>query len=114
MPGVSPVTTRLATNELSLAIHSWGGDGAPVLLSHATGFHGEAWAEVAQQLVAAGRQVWSFDFRGHGDSDAPPLAVEDYAWAGFARDAAAVADALELTGRPDLLVAGHSKGAAAL
>jgi pimeloyl-ACP methyl ester carboxylesterase len=114
MPGVSPVTTRLATKELSLAIHSWGGDGAPVLLSHATGFHGQAWAEVAQQLVEAGRQVWSFDFRGHGDSDAPSLAVDDYAWAGFARDVAAVADALELTGRPDLLVAGHSKGAAAL
>jgi pimeloyl-ACP methyl ester carboxylesterase len=58
--------------------------------------------------------VWSFDFRGHGDSDAPPLADENYAWAGFAHDVATVADAIELTGRADALVCGHSKGAAAL
>jgi pimeloyl-ACP methyl ester carboxylesterase len=114
MPAVPPVTTRLAMPELTLAIHDWGGDGAPVLLSHATGFHGLAWAEVATALVATGRHVWSFDFRGHGDSDAPPLPEENYSWAGFARDVAAVADALELTGRPDLLACGHSKGAAAL
>ncbi|HVJ97093.1 MAG TPA: alpha/beta fold hydrolase, partial [Acidimicrobiia bacterium] len=109
-----PVTTRLSTPELTLAIHDWGGDGAPVLLSHATGFHGLAWAEVASALVAGGRHVWSFDFRGHGDSDAPLLTEENYSWLGFARDVAAVADALELTGRPDLLACGHSKGAAAL
>lgn len=109
-----PVTTHLSTPELTLAVHDWGGVGAPVLLSHATGFHGLVWAEVATALVAAGRHVWSFDFRGHGDSDAPPLDTESYSWAGFARDVAAVADALELTGHPDLVAAGHSKGAAAL
>lgn len=114
MPAVPPVTTRLSTPELTLAIHDWGGEGAPVLLSHATGFHGLAWAEVASALVAAGRHVWSFDFRGHGDSEAPALSAEDYSWAGFARDVAVVADALDLTGRSDLLAAGHSKGAAAL
>ena len=54
-----------------LAVHDWGGDGPPTLLAHPTGFHGRIWAPVAERLVAAGRHVWSFDFRGHGDSDAP-------------------------------------------
>jgi pimeloyl-ACP methyl ester carboxylesterase len=70
------------------------------------------WAPVAARLVAAGRRVWSFDFRGHGDSD--PAPGDDYHWAGFADDARAVADHLRLTGDRTLLAAGHSKGGAAL
>ena len=39
--------------------------GAPrILLAHPTGFHGRVWAPVAERLVAAGRHVWSLDFRG--------------------------------------------------
>lgn len=97
---------------LSLAVHAWGGDGAPVLLAHPTGFHGRVWAPVAQRLVSAGHAVWSFDFRGHGDSDPSPDAT--YSWAEFAADARAVAAHLDLAGDPRLLAAGHSKGAAAL
>jgi pimeloyl-ACP methyl ester carboxylesterase len=90
--------------------HDWGGSGAVVLLAHATGFHGRVWAPVAERLVAAGRRVWSFDFRGHGDSDPS----ESYAWQGFADDALAVTAQLGLAGDPDLVAAGHSKGGAAL
>lgn len=97
---------------MSIAVHDWGGDGAPVLLAHPTGFHGRIWAPVARRLVAAGRHVWSFDFRGHGDSDAPE--GHDYDWHGFADDALAVAKHLGVAGDPSLLAAGHSKGAAAL
>lgn len=70
------------------------------------------WQPVADRLVASGRRVWSFDFRGHGDSDPSPDAT--YSWDGFADDADAVLDHLELRGHPRLLAAGHSKGAASL
>jgi pimeloyl-ACP methyl ester carboxylesterase len=55
--------------------------------------------------------VWSFDFRGHGDSDPAP---DGYAWSGFADDAFAVVDHLGLAGDPALLAVGHSKGGTAL
>ena len=99
----------------ALVVHDWGGDdGAPTLLAHPTGFHGRMWAPVADNLVAAGRRVWSFDFRGHGDSDAPEPESGAYAWPGFADDALAVVDHLGIGGDPALVACGHSKGAAAL
>jgi pimeloyl-ACP methyl ester carboxylesterase len=94
-----------------LVVHDWGGAGTPVLLAHPTGFHGRVWEPVAQRLVATGRHVWSFDFRGHGDSDAPD---SDYSWPGFAADALAVVDHLGVAGDPALVACGHSKGGAAL
>lgn len=97
---------------LTLAVHEWGGTGDPVLLAHPTGFHGVVWQPIAERLVQRGRRVWSFDFRGHGDSDPTPDGT--YSWDGFADDASAVLDHLELSGEPTLLVAGHSKGAASL
>ncbi|HEY3834066.1 MAG TPA: alpha/beta hydrolase [Acidimicrobiia bacterium] len=107
-----PVQTFIDTPAgIRLAVYDWGGDGAPVLLAHPTGFHGRVWAPVAHQLVDAGRHVYSFDFRGHGDSDESP---DGYAWPQFADDVAAVADVLGLAGERTLVSAGHSKGAAAL
>ncbi|MDZ4827768.1 MAG: alpha/beta hydrolase [Actinomycetota bacterium] len=104
-------TTSIEANGLTLAVHDWGGTGDPVLLSHATGFHGRIWAPIAERLVASGRHVWSFDFRGHGDSDAPDI---EYSWHGFGDDVLAVAQHLDIAGDPALLACGHSKGAAAL
>jgi len=101
-----------APSGLHLTVHDWGGDGAPVLLAHPTGFHGRVWAPIARRLADQGRRVWSFDFRGHGDSD--PAPDHDYAWSGFADDARAVADHLGITGDRALLAAGHSMGGAAL
>jgi Lysophospholipase len=102
----------VAPSGLTLAVHDWGGTGEPVLLAHPTGFHGVVWQPVAERLVAEGRRVWSFDFRGHGDSDPSP--DDTYSWDGFADDASAVLDHLDLRGNPGLLAAGHSKGAASL
>jgi len=103
----------------ALAVHDWTPAGrdhdvAPALLAHPTGFHGRIWAPVADRLVARGRRVWSFDFRGHGDSDAPDPSGDEYSWDGFASDVLAVVDHLGLAGDPALLACGHSKGAAAL
>ena len=110
----APESHGFVADGIRLVVHDWGGTGAPVLLAHPTGFHGRIWAPVAERLVGAGRRVYSFDFRGHGDSDAPPLDEENYSWHGFADDALAVTRHLELDGRADLLAAGHSKGGAAL
>ncbi len=108
-----PTTTRIRTPAgIALTVHDWGGDGAPVLLAHPTGFHGRIWAPVVEHLREAGRHAYSLDFRGHGDSDAP--AHETYSWHHFADDVLAVADHFALAGRADLIAAGHSKGAASL
>lgn len=112
MAGVPPpVSHRFDAGPLHLVVHDWGGDGPPMLLAHPTGFHGRCWAPVAELLVAAGRRVWSFDFRGHGDSDRSP---DDYHWEGFADDVLAVTRRLGIVGEPALVGVGHSKGAAAL
>ena len=108
---LGPHSYRIAAGPVQLAVHEWGGDGPPVLLAHPTGFHGRIWAPIAERLIAAGRTIFSFDFRGHGDSDAPE---SDYSWLGFADDVLAVTDHLGLTADPTLLAAGHSKGGAAL
>jgi pimeloyl-ACP methyl ester carboxylesterase len=112
VPLPPPAAHRVEAGPVELVAHDWGGDGAPLLLAHATGFHGLVWAPVAERLVTAGRRVWSFDFRGHGDSGRSPGG--DYHWDRFADDVLAVADRLGLGGDPRLLAAGHSKGAAAL
>jgi pimeloyl-ACP methyl ester carboxylesterase len=108
---VSLRSYRIAAGPVQLAVHEWGGDGPPVVLAHPTGFHGRIWAPIAERLIAHGRTVFSFDFRGHGDSDAPD---SDYSWHGFADDVLAVTEHLGLSSEPTLLAAGHSKGGAAL
>jgi pimeloyl-ACP methyl ester carboxylesterase len=110
---VPPVHSETVPGDgVALAVHRWGGgDGAPVLLAHPTGFHGVAWEPVARRLAARGYRVWSFDFRGHGDSARSP---NGYHWHGFARDVGAVTRHLGIDHDPALLAAGHSKGSAAL
>jgi uncharacterized protein (DUF952 family)/pimeloyl-ACP methyl ester carboxylesterase len=110
----APASHAFERDGIRIVVHDWGGSGAPVLLAHPTGFHGRVWAPVAPRLVAAGRHVYSFDFRGHGDSDAPEFETESYSWHGFAADVLAVTRYLELARHPDLLACGHSKGGAAL
>jgi pimeloyl-ACP methyl ester carboxylesterase len=113
VPRFAPISHRFRTpDRIALAVHDWGGSGDPVLLAHPTGFHGRVWAPVAERLVDAGRRVWSFDFRGHGDSDPSPDG--QYRWEEFAHDALAVTRHLELAGVPGLLAVGHSKGGASL
>ncbi|HEY8074530.1 MAG TPA: alpha/beta fold hydrolase, partial [Labilithrix sp.] len=67
---------------------------------------------VAQAWAALGWRTVAFDFRGHGDSDPSPDGT--YSWDGFADDAQAVLEHLELLGDPRLLAVGHSKGATSL
>jgi pimeloyl-ACP methyl ester carboxylesterase len=105
------VTDRLLSDAgASIAVHHLTSGGAPVLLVHATGFHGRVWRPVAELLD--GFSSIAPDLRGHGDS--APQPTEDFDWHGFADDVLAVVTRLGLgLGRP-LRAAGHSSGATAL
>lgn len=83
-----------------------GGSGPPVLMVHATGFHGHMWQPIADRLHDD-FHCWALDLRGHGDSGAPPDL--DFSWGGFAQDIRAVVDTLGLE-RPRAV--GHSLGGA--
>ena len=98
-----------STDGVELEVHDLGGDGPPLLLCHATGFHGLVWRPVAAHL-ADRFHLWSLDFRGHGLSSRPSP-ERGFDWRGFADDVLAVLDTLGLD-RPAAV--GHSKGGAAL
>jgi pimeloyl-ACP methyl ester carboxylesterase len=102
------VTTADGVN---LATYDLGGSGETVILAHATGFHGRIWLPVAGHLRDR-YHCWSYDVRGHGDSD--PAPGRDYDWTGFGLDVLAVVDQVaRLDGEAPLAV-GHSGGAAAV
>lgn len=96
-----------STGDVELEVHDLGGEGPPLLLVHATGFHGRVWEPLADHLHGFHR--WSIDIRAHGDSPVPvdrPLE-----WERFADDVLAVVDAL---GPDRPFGVGHSMGAASL
>lgn len=92
---------------VELAVHELGGEGPPLLLCHATGFHARVWDGLAAEFPD--RRCVALDFRGFGDSTAPTDG--DFDWYGFGDDVLAVVDHLALT---DVQAIGHSKGGAAL
>lgn len=103
-----PPTAHFATPDGSdIAVHDLGGDGEPLLLAHATGFHAMVLAELAGHLP--GLHCYALDFRAHGCS------VADGAWGGgwegFASDLLTVVEGLGLE-RPYGF--GHSLGGASL
>lgn len=81
----------------------------PLLLSHATGFHGRVWEPVAGLLADRFGSV-ALDYRGHGDTIAPPEWAVD--WSGYGDDVTAVARAVWRPG--GLIGVGHSMGGAGL
>lgn len=92
-----------------LVLHHLGGEGRPLLVSHATGFHGRCYLSLAAHLEP-GRAVWALDYRGHGLSPRP--ATDPIDWSGFADDALTAARQLAPAGGLD--VVGHSMGGAAV
>ncbi len=97
-----------STDGVTLAVHDLGGDGPPLLMAHATGFCGAVLAPLAA-LLTSRFHCWSYDARGHGDSETP--AGLDWNWPCFADDVLAVVDGVGLE-RPYGF--GHSSGGAAL
>ena len=62
---------RVASSDhVSVAIHEFGGAGRPLLLSHATGFHGYCYLPIADELSDEFTS-FALDYRGHGDTARP-------------------------------------------
>lgn len=97
-----------STDEVTLALHHLGGTGPDLLVCHATGFHGLAYAPLARGLVGT-FTVWALDFRGHGASTPPRDEV--FTWDGAVDDVLAAIDAI---GSSQVLAVGHSLGGAAI
>lgn len=108
--------TFVASNGAPLAVHDLGGTGRPLLVAHATGFHGRAYAPFAASLSDR-FHVLAYDARGHGESGVPvpgcpgDVAGTGYSPADFAADVLAVVDALDLESAAAF---GHSAGATSL
>ncbi len=113
MTETAPVTF-VASNGVALAVHDLGGTGRPLLVAHATGFHGRAYAPFAASLSDR-FHVLAYDARGHGESGVPfpgrPGEMAGYSPADFAGDVLAVVDDL---GLESAAAFGHSAGATAL
>jgi pimeloyl-ACP methyl ester carboxylesterase len=92
---------------VEIAVHHLGGDGPPVMLVHATGFHGRCWDPVAERLAQT-FSVWAIDQRGHGESGKAPDGRYDE-WDRFVEDLLAVVDGMGLSGWQAF---GHSLGGA--
>lgn len=97
-----------STDGAVLAVHELSDDrsGRPLLLCHATGFHGRVWRALAREFPD--RRCVALDFRGYGDSTEQDGELR---WEGFGDDVLAVIDHLDLR---EVQAVGHSKGGAAL
>ena len=97
-----------STDGVQVSAYELGGSGPPLLLSHATGFHGHIWLPIVSRLQDA-FTCYSFDTRGHGDSTPPASGVFD--WRAFADDCRAAVDGF---GLEQPYAVGHSAGGALL
>ncbi|MDE0699590.1 MAG: alpha/beta hydrolase [Acidimicrobiaceae bacterium] len=95
-----------SSDGVRVGLHDLGGNGPPLLLLHATGFHGRCYRAIADHL-GDHFHIWAPDLRGHGDSVTP--ADTDLGWASMANDVLAVSEYL---GVDSWAVAGHSMGGA--
>ena len=103
-----PTSDFIRINGLRLHCLDWGGDGPPIVMVHATGFLARIYQPIALALRTIGR-VYSYDQRGHGDSEVPPLDAID--WYRTADDLEALLVAMQLKG---VRAFGHSAGATAI
>jgi len=98
-----------SSDHVDVAIHEFGGDGRPLLLSHATGFHGYCYLPIADRLNDD-FMSYALDYRGHGSTARPE--DRDVDWARYGDDALAAARAVAPDG--GLVGFGHSMGGAGL
>lgn len=109
-PPITIPTTIPSTDGVQIAVHDLGGEGGPLLISHATGFHGHCYVPVAHALAPLHHSI-AFDYRGHGDTPRPDGPV---VWDRYGDDATAMAVWLaEQQGGP-IDAFGHSMGGACL
>ena len=92
----------MEANGLNLAVWDWPGEDPPLLLAHATGFHGRCWDQVVRWFPK--RRCLALEARGHGRSAKPD---PPYHWKPFGADVVRVAAQLNVTGAIGI---GHSLG----
>jgi pimeloyl-ACP methyl ester carboxylesterase len=103
-----PESRWLDLEDVRIHYLDWGGDGQPIVILHATGFHSRTYRVFAEALRAIGR-VYAMDQRGHGDSG---LARSGrYNWYATMHDLAEFIEALSLVRVRGF---GHSAGATAI
>jgi len=103
-----PQSSFIDINGVKLHCLDWGGSGAPLIILHATGMIGRVYRPIATALTALGH-VYSYDQRGHGDSERSPDGI--YTWDRTADDL----EAFILTmGFKQVRAFGHSAGATAI
>jgi pimeloyl-ACP methyl ester carboxylesterase len=103
-----PAAGDLTVNGIRLHYLDWGGDGPPIVILHATGFLGRIYRPIAEALRSIG-YVYSYDQRGHGDSDHP--ALDAIGWDYSADD---LEGFLSEMGLKEARALGHSAGATAI
>jgi pimeloyl-ACP methyl ester carboxylesterase len=103
-----PISSFVTVNGVRLHCLDWGGEGTPIVVLHATGLLGRIYRPIAEALTAAGH-VYSYDQRGHGDSDRSPDGI--YTWDRTADDLEAFILAM---GFREVRAFGHSAGATAI
>lgn len=94
---------------LRLAVERFGEGERAVVFAHGGGQTRHAWDATARAVAARGWSAYTYDLRGHGESDFAPDGR--YTIDGFAQDVAAVA---ELVGRPAVFVGASLGGNAGL
>lgn len=104
---MKPNSAFVETGNVRLHYVDWGGDGPPLILVHATGFHARLWDPYAESLQDRYRVI-AYDQRGHGDSSMP---FDGMDWSRLAEDLIALIRSLGIEG---CLAAGHSSGGAAV
>jgi pimeloyl-ACP methyl ester carboxylesterase len=107
-PTSEPRSGDVTVNGIRLHYLDWGGDGPPLVILHATGFLGRIYRPIAEALTTIGH-VYSYDQRGHGDSERP--ALDQIGWDQTADDLEGFLVAMKLEGANAL---GHSAGATAI
>jgi pimeloyl-ACP methyl ester carboxylesterase len=110
----SSSSTVSSSNGVEVAVHDLAGNGRPLLISHATGFHGRCYLPLAHALANQFHSS-ALDYRGHGDTALPLDPDQRHIdWESFADDAQAVATSLRATAPTPIVGFGHSMGGACL
>lgn len=104
---MNPISRFVETESVRLHYVDWGGDGPPLVLVHATGFHARLWDPYAGHLRDRFRVI-AYDQRGHGDSSRPTNGMD---WSPLSEDLFILIEALNIE---DCFAAGHSSGGAAV
>ena len=92
---------HLDIGDVELAVVEWPGEGDPILLLHATGFHSRCWNQVVSRLP--GCQIFAADLRYHGKSGS----LGEVDWGLLSRDIALLVERLDLR---NIVGVGHSIG----